>query len=184
MSSITDYTDRTTCPLFGDAAAAVLLEPTESEYGIIDSMLHSDGIGRKWLYQKAGGSEYPPTQETVANHEHFIYQEGRTVFKYAVEHMADVSVDMMKKHHISPEELAWLVPHQANMRIIKAVAKRMGIREEQVMVNIQRYGNTTAATIPLCLWEWEDKLKKGDNVILAAFGAGFTWGSVYVKWAY
>lgn len=184
MSAITDYQNRSTCPLFGDAASAVMLEPTEDNYGVIDSLLHTDGIGRHLLYQKAGGSEYPASHETVENHEHYIYQEGRQVFKYAVERMADVSLEMMKRHNIAPDELNWLVPHQANLRIIKSTAQRMGIREEQVMINIQRYGNTTAATIPLCLWEWEDQLNKGDNLILTSFGAGFTWGAVYVKWAY
>ena len=184
MSAITDYQNRATCPLFGDAAAAVMLEPTEENNGVMDSILKTDGVGVKWLYQEAGGSENPPTHETIDARQHYIYQEGRQVFKYAVERMADVSVEMMNKHNIKPEELAWLVPHQANMRIIKATAQRMGIDEDQVMINIQRYGNTTAATIPLCLWEWEDKLNKDDNIILAAFGAGFTWGSIYVKWAY
>lgn len=184
MSSITDYTDRTTCPLFGDAAAAVLLEPVGEDVGIIDSILHVDGSGYKYLYQAAGGSLNPATHETVDAKMHYIYQEGQQVFKFAVSKMADVSVEMMKKHGIQPDELAWLVPHQANMRIIEATARRMGIRREQVMINIQKYGNTTAATIPLCLWEWENQLKKGDNIILAAFGGGFTWGSIYVKWAY
>ncbi|MGC9470370.1 MAG: beta-ketoacyl-ACP synthase III [Bacteroidales bacterium] len=184
MSSITDYTDRTTCPLFGDAAAAVLLEPVGEDVGIMDSMLHVDGSGYKYLYQAAGGSLNPATHETVDAKMHYIYQEGQQVFKFAVSKMADVSVEMMKKHGIQPDELAWLVPHQANMRIIDATARRMGIRKEQVMINIQKYGNTTAATIPLCLWEWENQLKKGDKIILAAFGGGFTWGSIFVKWAY
>lgn len=185
MSSITDYTDRATCPLFGDAAGAVLLEPSEDgETGIIDHMLHSDGSGKKHLHMKAGGSEKPASQDTVDAREHFIYQEGQSVFKFAVSKMADTSVEMMEKHNIKSEELAWLVPHQANMRIIEAVAKRMGIRKDQVMINIQKYGNTTAATLPLCLWEWEPRLKKGDKIILATFGAGFTWGAMYLKWAY
>jgi 3-oxoacyl-[acyl-carrier-protein] synthase III len=184
MSSITDYTDRATCPLFGDAGTAVLLEPTSDDFGIIDHIFHTDGSGGKHLYLKAGGSLRPASIETVNNKEHFIYQEGQAVFKFAVSKMADVSVEMMKRHNISPENLAYLVPHQANMRIIEAVARRMGIPREKVMVNIEKYGNTTAATIPLCLWEWEKKLHKGDNLILAAFGGGFTWGSVYVKWAY
>ncbi len=184
MSSITDYTDRTTCPLFGDAAAAVMLEPTQEDFGIIDSILHVDGSGHKYLYQAAGGSLNPATHETVDAKMHFIYQDGQPVFKFAVSNMADVSVEMMKKHQISPEELAWLVPHQANMRIIEATARRMGISKDQVMINIQKYGNTTAATIPLCLWEWEHQLRKGDKIILAAFGGGFTWGSIYLKWAY
>jgi 3-oxoacyl-[acyl-carrier-protein] synthase-3 len=184
MSSITDYTDRTTCPLFGDAATALLLEPTTEDIGIIDHIFHTDGSGGKHLYLKAGGSLRPASHETVENKEHFIYQEGQAVFKFAVSKMADISVEMMKKHNISPEELAYLVPHQANMRIIEAVARRMGIPKEKVMINIQKYGNTTAATIPLCLWEWEDQLHKGDNLILSAFGGGFTWGAVYMKWAY
>jgi len=184
MSVITDYTDRTTCPLFGDAAAAVLLEPTSEDVGIIDHMFRVDGLGRHHLYQKAGGSVRPPTHETIDAREHFIHQDGKTVFKFAVTNMADYSVNIMKKHNIKPEELAWLVPHQANMRIIEATAKRMEIKKEQVMINIHRYGNTTTATIPLCLWEWENKLNKGDNIILAAFGGGFTWGSMYLKWAY
>jgi 3-oxoacyl-[acyl-carrier-protein] synthase-3 len=184
MSSITDYTDRTTCPLFGDAGAAILLEATTEDLGIIDHIFHTDGSGGKHLYLKAGGSLRPASHETVENKEHFIYQEGQAVFKFAVSKMADVSVEMMKKHNIAPEDLAFLVPHQANMRIIEAVARRMGIAKEKVMVNIEKYGNTTAATIPLCLWEWENQLHKGDNLILAAFGGGFTWGAVYLKWAY
>lgn len=184
MSSITDYTDRTTCPLFGDGAAAVLVEPVEEGLGVKDSILQADGSGVRHLLMKAGGSLRPPSHETVDNREHFVYQEGQAVFKVAVSKMADVSVEIMKKNKISPEDLTWLVPHQANMRIIEAVARRMGIPKEKVMINIERYGNTTAATIPLCLWEWESQLKKGDNVILAAFGGGFTWGSLYLKWAY
>jgi 3-oxoacyl-[acyl-carrier-protein] synthase-3 len=184
MSSIVDYTDRTTCVLFGDASAAVLLEPTTEDEGLKDSILQSDGSGRHYLYMKAGGSAYPASHETIDNKWHYIYQDGKTVFKHAVSRMADVSVEIMKKNNIAPEELAWLVPHQANLRIIDATAQRMGIRRDQVMINIERYGNTTAATIPLCLYEWEEQLKKGDNVILAAFGAGFTWGAIYVKWGY
>lgn len=184
MSSIVDYTDRSTCIIFGDAAGAVLLEPTTDDVGIVDSIHQSDGMGRVHLHQKAGGSVKPASHQTVDAREHYVYQEGQPVFKFAVSKMADVSVEMMKKHNIQPDDLAWLVPHQANMRIIEATARRMGIRKEQVMINIQRYGNTTSATIPLCLWEWEDKLKKGDKVILAAFGGGFTWGSIYLKWAY
>jgi len=184
MSSIVDYTDRTTCVLFGDASAAVLLEPTTEDVGLKDSILQSDGSGRHYLYMKAGGSAYPPTHETIDNKWHYLYQDGKTVFKHAVSRMADVSVEIMERNDISPEELAWLVPHQANLRIIDATAQRMGIRRDQVMINIERYGNTTAATIPLCLYEWEKQLKKGDNVILAAFGAGFTWGALYVKWGY
>lgn len=184
MSSIVDYTDRATCPIFGDGAAAVLLEPVEEEYGLMDAMLQSDGVGRIHLHQKAGGSVKPPTHETIDAREHYIYQEGQAVFKWAVSKMADVSVDVMKKHGITAETLNWLVPHQANMRIIEATAQRMGIKREQVMINIQRFGNTTSATLPLCLWEWENQLRRGDNIILAAFGAGFTWGAVYLKWAY
>ena len=184
MSSIADYTDRTTCPLFGDGAAAVMLEPTAEDTGIIDHMLYSDGCGGKFLHMKAGGSLRPASHETVDAREHFVYQEGQAVFKFAVSNMADVSVQMMKKHGLKSEDIAWLVPHQANMRIIEATARRMGIKRSQVMINIEKYGNTTAATIPLCLWEWEPQLKKGDNIILAAFGGGFTWGSIYVKWAY
>ncbi|HBX89088.1 MAG TPA: 3-oxoacyl-ACP synthase [Marinilabiliaceae bacterium] len=184
MSSIVDYTDRTTCVLFGDAAGAVLLEPGEEEYGIIDSILRSDGFGRKYLKMEAGGSINPASHATVDARQHFIFQDGRHVFKHAVSKMADVAVEMMEKHNITADELAWLVPHQANMRIIEATAERMGLDKNRVMINIQRYGNTTSATLPLCLWEWEKQLKKGDNVILAAFGAGFTWGSILIKWAY
>ena len=184
MSSITDYTDRTTCPLFGDAAAAVLLEPVEDGLGVVDSILQSDGSGVKNLHMKAGGSAKPPSHETVEAREHFVFQEGQAVFKVAVSKMADVSVEIMEKNGLTPDTLSWLVPHQANMRIIEAVARRMGIPKEKVMINIEKYGNTTAATIPLCLWEWESQLKKGDNLILAAFGGGFTWGSIYLKWAY
>ena len=184
MSSITDYTDRTTCPLFGDAAGAVLIEPVEDGLGMRDSILQVDGSGVKHLHMKAGGSLKPPSHETIDAREHFVFQEGQAVFKVAVSKMADVSVEIMKRNELKPEDLTWLVPHQANMRIIEAVARRMGIPKEKVMINIEKYGNTTAATIPLCLWEWESKLKKGDNVILAAFGGGFTWGSMYLKWAY
>jgi 3-oxoacyl-[acyl-carrier-protein] synthase III len=184
MSSITDYSDRTTCPLFGDGAGAVLLEPTKEEAGIMDHILHVDGSGRKHLYMKAGGSEYPPSYDTIDRKEHFIYQEGQTVFKFAVSNMADVSVEMMQKHNLKPEDISWLVPHQANMRIIEATGRRMGLEKEKVMINIERYGNTTAATIPLALWDYEKQLKKGDKLILAAFGGGFTWGSIYLIWAY
>ena len=184
MSAITDYTDRTTCPLFGDGAAAVMVEPVEEGLGVRDSILQVDGSGVKNLHMKAGGSLRPPSHETVDAREHYVYQEGQAVFKVAVSQMADVSVEIMEKNNLSPDELAWLVPHQANMRIIEAVARRMGIPKEKVMINIEKYGNTTAATIPLCIWEWEEQLKKGDNIILAAFGGGFTWGSLYLKWAY
>lgn len=184
MSSIIDYTDRATCVIFGDGAGAILLEPTTEDVGIIDSIHQSDGVGRIHLHQKAGGSVKPASHATIDAREHYVYQEGQPVFKFAVSKMADVSVEMMKKHNLQPEDLAWLVPHQANMRIIEATARRMGISKDQVMINIERYGNTTSATIPLCLWEWENKLKKGDKIILAAFGGGFTWGSIYLKWAY
>jgi 3-oxoacyl-[acyl-carrier-protein] synthase-3 len=184
MSAITNYKDRTTCTLFGDAGTAVLLEPSIDDNGIIDHIHHVDGLGRSHLHMKAGGSLRPASHETVANDEHFIYQEGQTVFKYAVSKMADVSVEMMEKHGLNSGNLAWLVPHQANMRIIDATARRMGLDPSKVMINIEKYGNTTAATIPLCLYDYEKQLKKGDNIILAAFGAGFTWGSVYLKWAY
>lgn len=184
MSSIVDYTDRTTCILFGDAAGAVLLEATEDEEGVMDSILRSDGSGKEFLHQKAGGSVYPASIETVTNREHFAYQEGKTVFKFAVTNMADVSAEIMEKNNLASEDVAWLVPHQANLRIIDATANRMGLDRSKVMINIDKYGNTTAATIPLCLWEWESQLKKGDNIILSAFGGGFTWGAVWVKWAY
>lgn len=184
MSSIVDYQDRTVAPIFGDAAGAILLEPTTEDFGIINSILQSDGVGRHHLHQKAGGSIKPASHETVDAREHFIYQEGQPVFKWAVSKMADVSVEMMERHNLSPKDLNWLVPHQANMRIIDATAKRMGIEREQVMINIQKYGNTTSGTLPLCLWDYENQLKKGDNLILSAFGGGFTWGSIYIKWGY
>jgi 3-oxoacyl-[acyl-carrier-protein] synthase III len=184
MSSITDYTSRETCVLFGDAAGALLLEPTTEEVGIMDAILHSDGAGRAYLHMKAGGSLKPPSHETVDAREHFIYQEGQPVFKFAVTRMADVSAEIMERNHLKAEDVAWLVPHQANMRIIDATARRMGVGNDKVMINIDRYGNTTSGTIPLCLWDWEKQLKKGDNLILAAFGGGFTWGSVWLKWAY
>ncbi|HPM17624.1 MAG TPA: beta-ketoacyl-ACP synthase III [Bacteroidales bacterium] len=184
MSSITDYTDRTTCPLFGDAAGAVLLEPGTGDYGIMDYIFRVDGSGRKFLHMKAGGSVKPASHETVNAREHFVYQEGQSVFKFAVVNMADIAVEIMERNNLKPEDIAWLVPHQANLRIIDATGKRMGLPPEKVMVNIENYGNTTAATIPLCLWEYEKKLRKGDKLILAAFGGGFTWGSLYLKWAY
>lgn len=184
MSVITDYTDRKTCPLFGDAAAAVLVEPSVDGCGMIDHILRSDGIGRDHLYMKAGGSLNPPSIETVTNREHFIYQDGQFVFKHAVTNMADTAAEIMAKNNLTSDDVAWLVPHQANLRIIAATGDRMGLDPSKVMINIQKYGNTTSATIPLCLYEWEDKLKKGDNLILAAFGAGFTWGAVYLKWGY
>ncbi len=184
MSSIVDYTDRAVCPIFGDGAGAVLLEPTTEDCGVMDSILRSDGVGAVHLHQKAGGSANPASHETVDAREHFVYQEGQVVFKWAVSKMADVSLEIMQKHQLTSETLQWLVPHQANMRIIDATSRRMGITNEKVMINIEKYGNTTAATLPLCLWEWESKLKKGDNLILVAFGAGFTWGATYIKWAY
>ncbi|MBK9388822.1 MAG: ketoacyl-ACP synthase III [Bacteroidetes bacterium] len=184
MSSITDYTDRTTCPLFGDAAGAVLLEPTTEEVGVMDHILKTDGSGRKFLHLKAGGSVKPSSHETIDAKEHFIYQEGQSVFKFAVSNMADVAAEIMEKNNLKSEDISWLVPHQANLRIIDATGRRMGLPPEKVMVNIQNYGNTTAATIPLCIWEYENRLKKGDVLILAAFGGGFTWGSIYLKWAY
>ena len=184
MSSIIDYEDRTTCIIFGDGAGAVLLEPNEEGNGIQDSILRSDGSGRVYLHQKAGGSVKPPTHETVDQKEHFVYQEGQAVFKFAVTNMADVSAEIMEKNNLVADDVSWLVPHQANKRIIDATARRMGVSDDKVMLNIQKYGNTTNGTIPLCLWEWENQLKKGDNIILSAFGGGFTWGSVYIKWAY
>ena len=184
MSAIVDYTDRTTCVLFGDGAGAVLLEPAEEGFGIIDSILRSDGSGQSHLFQKGGGSRYPPTHETVEKGWHYIYQDGPSVFKFAVKNMADVSAEIMERNHLKGDEVAWLVPHQANKRIIDATANRMKVPFERVMMNIYKYGNTTAATIPLCLFDYESQLNKGDNLILAAFGGGFTWGSVYVKWAY
>ena len=184
MSSITDYTDRTSCPLFGDAAGAVMLEPNKDGYGIMDYIFHTDGSGQKYLHMKAGGSVKPPSHETVDAREHYIYQEGQSVFKFAVINMADVAAEIMERNKLKAGDIAWLVPHQANLRIIDATGRRMGLPPEKVMVNIQNYGNTTAATIPFCIWEYEKQLKKGDKIILAAFGGGFTWGSVYLKWAY
>jgi len=184
MSAITDYTDRTTCILFGDAAAAVLLEPNAEGFGVLDSILKTDGSGRNYLYMKAGGSVRPPSAETVANKEHFVYQEGPAVFKFAVKGMADVSAELLERNKLTGDDIAWLVPHQANKRIIDATANRMGLPQEKVMLNIHKYGNTTAATIPLCLYEWKQQLNKGDNLVLAAFGGGFTWGATLVKWAY
>jgi len=184
MSGITNYNDRTTCPLFGDAAGAVLIEPTEEEVGIIDAELHSDGVGYKPLHMKAGGSKHPASHETVDNNEHTVYQDGKVVFKYAVSRMAEVSENIMKRNNLTANDVDWLVPHQANLRIIDATVERTGLSPDKVMVNIERYGNTSAGTIPLCLWEWESKLRKGDNLILTAFGAGFSWGSVYLKWGY
>jgi len=184
MSSIIDYEDRTTCVIFGDGAGVVLLEPNEEGMGVQDAILKSDGGGRKYLIQPAGGSASPATIETVTNRDHFVKQEGKTVFKFAVTNMAEVSAEIMEKNNLTSEDVDWLVPHQANLRIIDATADRMGLSKDKVMINIQKYGNTTAATLPLCLWDWENQLKKGDNIILSAFGGGFTWGAVYLKWAY
>ncbi len=184
MSSIIDYEDRATCIIFGDGAGAVLLEATDQEQGVLDYYLRSDGIGEKHLHMKAGGSRKPASHQTVDNKEHFVYQEGKAVFKFAVTNMADAAYKVMQQNNLTADDIAYLVPHQANKRIIDATAKRMGIGDDKVMLNIDRYGNTTAATIPLCLWDYEKKLHKGDNLILAAFGGGFTWGAVYVKWAY
>lgn len=184
MSSIINYDDRTTCIIFGDGAGGVLLEATEEPVGIIDSVLKSDGSGKEYLNIKAGGSYKPATVETLANKEHFVYQEGRSVFKFAVTNMADVAEEVLKRNNMTGEDVDWLVPHQANLRIIDATRERVNLPKEKVMINIQKYGNTTAGTLPLCLWDWEKKLKKGDNLLLAAFGGGFTWGSVYLKWAY
>jgi 3-oxoacyl-[acyl-carrier-protein] synthase-3 len=184
MSAIIDYTDRNTCVIFGDGAACVLLEPNEEGYGVQDSILKSDGSGRNYLNMKAGGSLRPASMETVANREHYAFQEGQTVFKFAVKGMADVSAELLERNNLTGEDIAWLVPHQANLRIIDATANRIGLPKEKVMINIEKFGNTTAGTIPLCLWEWENQLKKGDNVVLAAFGGGFTWGATWLKWAY
>lgn len=184
MSAIVDYEDRSTAIIFGDAAACVLLEPNAEGYGILDTITRSDGSGRMYLHQKAGGSIKPASVETVMNKEHYIYQEGQPVFKFAVKNMADVSAEIMERNNLTSDDVAWLVPHQANKRIIAATGDRMNLPAEKVMINIDKYGNTTNATIPLCLYEWESRLHKGDNIILAAFGGGFTWGSVYIKWAY
>ncbi len=184
MSSIIDYQDRTTCVIFGDGGGAVLLEPNHEGLGIIDSILHSDGSGRQFLYQPAGGSAMPASHETVDQRLHFVKQEGKQVFKFAVTNMADVSAQIMEKNNLSSDDVHWLVPHQANLRIIDATASRMGLSSDKVMINIEKYGNTTSGTLPLCLSDWEPQLKKGDNIILSAFGGGFTWGAIYLKWAY
>jgi 3-oxoacyl-[acyl-carrier-protein] synthase-3 len=184
MSSIVDYTDRTTCVIFGDGAGVVLLEPNEEGLGIQDHILRTDGSGREFLIQPGGGSANPSTFETVEKKMHFVKQEGLQVFKFAVTKMADVSAEIMEKNNLSSDDVAWLVPHQANLRIIDATANRMGLSTDKVMINIQKYGNTTAATLPLCLWDYESQLKKGDNIILSAFGGGFTWGAILIKWAY
>lgn len=184
MSSIVDYTDRTTCVIFGDGAGAVLLEPSVDETGIQDFLLHSDGNGFQHLHMKAGGSAYPPTQETVDKKMHYVYQEGQAVFKHAVYNMAEVSAEIMKRNQLSSNDIAFLLAHQANKRIIDATATRMGIGQEKVLMNIERYGNTTSGTIPLLMWDYEKRFKKGDNLILSAFGGGFTWGSLFLKWGY
>ena len=184
MSAIVDYSDRATCIIFGDGAGAVLLEPNTDGYGVLDSLLRSDGSGCQFLHMKAGGSVKPASIETVTAKEHYVYQEGQAVFKFAVKGMADISAELLERNNLTGNDIAWLVPHQANLRIIDATANRIGLPKEKVMVNIQKYGNTTAATIPLCLWEWQNQLKKGDNIVLAAFGGGFTWGATLVKWAY
>jgi 3-oxoacyl-[acyl-carrier-protein] synthase-3 len=184
MSAIVDYTDRTTCIIFGDGGGAVLLEPNTEGYGVLDSILRSDGSGAKHLHMKAGGSLKPASIETVMAREHYAYQEGQAVFKFAVKGMADVSAELMERNNLTADDVAWLVPHQANLRIIDATANRMGLSTDKVMINIQKYGNTTAGTLPLCLWDWEKELKKGDNIVLSAFGGGFTWGATLIKWAY
>lgn len=184
MSAIIDYTDRATCIIFGDGAGAILLEPATDGTGVLDSILRSDGSGRHYLHMKAGGSVKPATVETVMAKEHYAYQEGQAVFKFAVKGMADVSAELLERNGLTGDDISWLVPHQANLRIIDATANRMGLPKEKVMINIQKYGNTTAATLPLCLWDWEKQLKKGDNIVLAAFGGGFTWGATWVKWGY
>lgn len=184
MSSIINYKDRATCIIFGDGCGAVLLEPNDEGNGVIDSILKSDGIGLPFLYQEAGGSVKPASHATVDANEHSIYQEGKTVFKFAVTNMADVAAEIMERNNLTHDDITWLVPHQANKRIIDATATRTGVSPDKVVINIERYGNTTNGTLPLCLWEWENKFKKGDTLILAAFGGGFTWGSIYLKWAY
>jgi 3-oxoacyl-[acyl-carrier-protein] synthase-3 len=184
MTSIVDYQDRTTCVIFGDGAGAVLLEPNTEGLGLQDFILHSDGSGREFLVQPAGGSIHPASIETVENRMHYVKQEGQSVFKFAVTNMADVSAKIMEKNQLTSDDVQWLVPHQANLRIIDATANRMGLSKEKVMINIEKYGNTTAGTLPLCLWDYEKQLKKGDTLILSAFGGGFTWGAIYLKWAY
>ncbi len=184
MSAITDPEDRNTYPLFGDAGACAILEPTEEEVGIMDALIKCNFDGREHLIMPAGGSTLPPSEETVQQRLHFVHQDGRHVFKEAVTEMGDCSVELMERNGLTFEDIAWVVPHQANMRIIDATARRMGLGLDKVMVNIDRYGNTSSVSIPLCLWEWESKLRKGDNLILTAFGAGYTWGSIYLKWGY
>lgn len=184
MSSMVNYGDRSTCPIFGDGAAAVLLEGTKEEVGIVDSILRADGKGLPFLHMKAGGSVCPPSHFTVANHMHYIYQEGRTVFKYAVSNMSGITAALADRNGLAKENIDWVIPHQANMRIITAVAERLEVPMEKVMINIQRYGNTSGGTLPLCLWDYEKRLKKGDNLLFTAFGAGFTYGALYMKWGY
>lgn len=184
MSRIINYKDRATCIIFGDGGGAVLLEPNEDGLGIQDTIMKADGSGREFLFQKLGGSREPLTKENVETEGQYVYQEGQAVFKHAVRNMADVAFDIMERNNLTAADIDWLAPHQANLRIIDATASRMGLDHDKIMINIEKYGNTTAGTIPLLLWDWESKLKKGDNVILAAFGGGFTWGSVYLKWAY
>ncbi|MGK0379578.1 MAG: 3-oxoacyl-[acyl-carrier-protein] synthase-3 [Patiriisocius sp.] len=184
MSSIIDYTDRTTCIIFGDGAGAVLFEPNTEGLGLIDEILRSDGAGRQSLKIDAGGSILPASKETVENKQHYVFQDGKTVFKFAVTNMADVSEEVMKRNNLSGEDIQWLVPHQANKRIIDATSRRMDLPEDKVMINIHKYGNTTSATLPMCIWDYENQLKKGDNLVFASFGGGFTWGAIYLKWAY
>jgi 3-oxoacyl-[acyl-carrier-protein] synthase-3 len=184
MSAIIDYKDRTTCIIFGDGAGCVLLEPTTEDVGVIDSLLRSDGSGETYLHMKAGGSRMPASAATVEARQHFVYQEGAAVYKFAVTNMAEAAAEIAERNHLKPQDITWLVPHQANKRIIDATAQRIGISQDRIMMNIQRYGNTTAGTIPLLLWDYEKQLKKGDNLIMAAFGGGFTWGALYLKWAY
>ncbi|MCS6981032.1 MAG: ketoacyl-ACP synthase III [Flavobacteriales bacterium] len=184
MSSIIDYSDRTTCVIFGDGAGAVLLEPDTEGFGLMDFKLHSDGTGCRYLHKKAGGSAYPVTMRNFLEQQHFVYQEGQAVFKFAVVNMAEVCYQIMQRNNLRPDDVQWLVPHQANKRIIDAAAERMGLPPERVMLNIHKYGNTTAATIPLCLSDYEHRLRRGDNLVVAAFGGGFTWGALYLKWKY
>ena len=184
MSSMTNYTDRNTCPLFGDAAAAVMLEPSDKNLGVIDAVMHTDGIGLRHLLMKAGGSAYPATHESIDRMEHYVYQEGRAVYKHAVSDMLESTLNVAERNHLTFDSIDWFIPHQANARIIEAIAGRINIAPEKVVMNIEKFGNTSAASIPLCLSEWEGKFKQGDNIILTAFGAGFTWGALYLKWAY
>ena len=184
MSSMVNYQDRATCPIFGDGAAACMVEATTEDYGIMDSILRTDGKGLPFLHMKAGGSVCTPSYYTLDNQMHYIYQEGRTVFKYAVANMSDACEAVIERNHLNKNDIDWVIPHQANQRIISAVTQRLGVPSEKVIVNIERYGNTSAGTLPLCLWDFENKFKKGDNIILTAFGAGFAWGAIYVKWGY